>query len=527
MSRKYIFVTGGVLSGVGKGITAASVGAILQAKGLNVTVQKCDPYLNIDAGLLDPAEHGECFVTKDGAETDLDLGHYERFLDVELTRDASTLSGRLLMELIQDERNGKYGGKTVQYVPHLTDKIQEAIIKSGGDSDVHIVEIGGTVGDYEGLSFIEAIREFSRRVGADNCLYVHVVYVPYISSSGEFKTKPAQNALRDLRGFGVVPDCVVVRTDRDAPQSVADKIALFGGVAPENVILQPNVDSVYAVPLRIASSDVHKLLDTFTGVDTVPNMSRWHDLVKSQMSQKDKSVNIGVVAKYLDNDDTYISIVQALESAGWKNGVKVDISWLDANTVEPDDLSDVDGILVPGGFGEAGIEGKVMAARFALDESRPYLGVSLGLQAAAIAAARRAGDASASTVELDKGLVDSVIHKAVYGDEVSLGRDGMRLGEYQTDLSQGSLASRLYGGVVVSERHRHRYEVNPAFVDTLERGGVMVAGRSAQGQLIDFIEGVDHPFFLATQAHPEYKSRPYRAHPLFDGFIRAAAGIDN
>lgn len=527
MSRKYIFVTGGVLSGVGKGITAASIGSILQAKGLSVTVQKCDPYLNVDAGMLNPAEHGECFVTKDGAETDLDLGHYERFLDVELTRDASTLAGRLLMELIQDERAGKYGGKTVQYVPHLTNKIQDSILNSGGGSDIHIVEVGGTVGDYEGLSFIEAIREFSRKLGSENCLYVHVVYVPYIASSGEFKTKPAQNALRDLRGFGIVPDCVVVRTEESAPQSVAEKIALFGGVEPENVIIQPNVESVYAVPLRIASSDIHKLLDKFTGIKTTPDMSKWHDLLDRQTDSKSKSVTVGIVAKYLENDDTYISVVQALKAAGWARGVDVNLLWLNAETVEVEDLELVDSILVPGGFGERGVEGKVRAAAYALEHKVPYFGICLGLQVSVIAAARRAGLIDAHSTEFQPDTKHPVVY--IMEDQVGLESTGgtLRLGDYPAVLKADSLAAKVYGETEVLERHRHRYEVNSEFADSYESGGLVISGTSPDGKYVEYVEGADHPFFIATQAHPEFKSRPYRAHPLFDGFVAATlASID-
>lgn len=523
MNRKYIFVTGGVLSGVGKGITAASVGAILQAKGLKVSVQKCDPYLNVDAGMLNPAEHGECFVTIDGAETDLDLGHYERFLDVELTRDASTLSGRLLLEVIQDERAGKYHGKTVQYMPHLTNKIQDAILNSGGDSDVHIVEIGGTVGDYEGLSFIEAIREFSRKVGAENCLYVHVVYVPYISSSGEFKTKPAQNALRDLRSFGIVPNCVVVRTEKEAADSVAEKIALYGGVEPENVIIQPNVKSVFAVPLHIANSGIHKLLDSFTGVDVAPDMSRWHNLLEAQSKEKTKEVRVGIVAKYLENDDTYISVVQAVYAAGWEKDVDVKIEWLNAETLSTEDLEGVDAILVPGGFGGRGVEGKVKAAAYALENKVPYLGICLGLQVAVIAAARRAGLADAHSTEVQPDTKHPVVY--IMEDQAGLESTGgtLRLGNYEAILKEGTRTAQVYGSKTATERHRHRYEVNSEFVESYEQGGIIVSGTSPDGRLVEYVEGKDHPYFVATQAHPEFNSRPYRSHPVFSGFISAAS----
>ena len=316
-SKKYIFVTGGVLSGVGKGITAASIGAVLQAKGVTVSIQKCDPYLNVDAGLLNPAEHGECFVTKDGAETDLDLGHYERFLDIELAQKNATLSGQLLSNLIADERAGKFGGKTVQLVPHLTGAIQDAIELAADGSDVHIVEVGGTVGDYEGLSFVEAIREFAGRVGRENCLYVHVVYVPFIGTSKEFKTKPAQNALNELRGFGIVPDCVVVRSDDPAPAGVATKIAQFSGVAEDAVVMLHNAKTVFKIPLIIAESGINDVLAKFTGNDTAPALRKWQDIMTAQTSEREECVTVGLVAKYMDNEDTYISVLEALKSAAW------------------------------------------------------------------------------------------------------------------------------------------------------------------------------------------------------------------
>src|SRR5690606_38647922 len=326
--RRYIFVTGGVLSGVGKGITAASIGALLKARGVRVSIQKCDPYLNVDAGTLNLAEHGECFVTKDGAETDLDLGHYERFLDVELTRDASTLSGRLLRDLIADERAGKFLGKTVQLVPHLTDSIQNEIEKSGGDTDVHIVEIGGTVGDYEGLSFIEAIREFAGRVGRENCVYVHVVYIPYLAASKEFKTKPAQNAVRDLRGFGISPDIIVARADSVPPESVAEKLAMFSGVSKNAVITLPNADTVYRVPLTLEEYGVGVLLQSkFDLPKKKAEMALWHNVVKSATNTYKDKVKIGIVAKYLDNEDTYFSVVESLKIAAWHEDVDLQYEW--------------------------------------------------------------------------------------------------------------------------------------------------------------------------------------------------------
>jgi CTP synthase len=518
---KYIFVTGGVLSGVGKGITAASIGAVLQATGASVSIQKCDPYLNVDAGLLNPAEHGECFVTKDGAETDLDLGHYERFLDIELTQQNATLSGRLLRDLIADERAGRFGGKTIQLVPHLTGAIQDSIVIASKDCDVHFVEIGGTVGDYEGLSFVEAIREFARKVGRENCLYIHVVYVPFIGTSKEFKSKPAQNALNDLRGFGIVPDVVVVRTDEPAPPSIASKIAMFGGVNDDAVLMMPNLDSVFKIPEMIATSSLMPILNKFITNTNKPDLSKWTDLVQKQRAPKKTKATIGLVAKYLDNEDTYISVLEALKAAAWRNSVDLTITWINAETANEQDFASVDGILVPGGFGVRGIEGKVAAARYALDHTVPYLGICLGLQVAVIAAARKAGLADANSSEFDQ----STPHDVVYIMEGQTGKEStggtLRLGDYPAHLAPGSLAHTLYGEQDITERHRHRYEVNQHFREAIEAGGLKISGTSPDGKLVEFIESNNEGFFIATQAHPEFKSRPTRPHPLFDGFISA------
>lgn len=518
--QKYIFVTGGVLSGVGKGITAASIGAVLQAKGATISIQKCDPYLNVDAGLLNPAEHGECYVTKDGAETDLDLGHYERFLDVELTQASATLAGKLLLDMISDERAGKFGGKTVQLVPHLTQSIQNAIAQSAGNSDIHIVEIGGTVGDYEGLSFVEAIREFAQRVGRENCLFVHVVYVPFIGTSKEFKTKPAQNALNDLRGFGIVPDSVVVRTDEEAPESVAKKISLFGGVPEQNVLLLPNADTVYRVPLTLAESGMNDLLTEFSGLKNEPDLSSWKKIIKQHTSSPAKIVTVGMVAKYMDNEDTYISVLEALKAAAWQQKVGLKIKWINAETASAKDFKAVDALLVPGGFGERGIDGKIAAARYALDHDVPYLGICLGLQVAVIAAARKAGLKDAHSSECSKTESNVVyIMEGQAGKESTGGT--LRLGDYPATFTKGSKVAKLYKTDQINERHRHRYEVNQAFKTDIEKGGLKITGTSPGGELVEFVEGVDHPYFVATQAHPEFKSRPARPHPLFVGLIKS------
>ena len=523
-NTKYIFVTGGVISGVGKGIMAASIGAILKAKGLKVSMQKCDPYFNVDAGLLNPREHGECFVTNDGAETDLDLGHYERFLDEEMSGNSIWTSGKLYKKLIDDERAGKFGGKTVQLVPHVTGLVQQTFIDNAKHfgTDVHIVEIGGTVGDLEGSHFIEAIREFPTKVGRENCLFVHVCYVPWLSTSEEFKTKPAQNSLRDLREFGIVPDMVVARMDIDktprAPQ-VARKLATFCGVNEDAVVLMPDAKSVYEVPLNAVKGGVLAPLERFIDHGD-PDMAIWEDLVKRIEANPRKEVKIGLVAKYIDNTDTYLSVTEALKAAAWKVGVKLKIVWINAEEATEADFEAVDGIVVPGGFGVRGVEGKISAATYCLEHDKPYLGLCLGMQTAVIAAARRGGLAKANSeefAETDENVV--YIMEGQKGKESTGGT--MRLGDYPAKLVAGSKIADIYGTAKVIERHRHRYEVNQKFLKEIEKGGLVVAGTSPDGKLVEFVEAPDCKYFVATQAHPEFRSRPYRAHPLFEGLIKA------
>ena len=523
-NTKYIFVTGGVISGVGKGIMAASIGAILKAKGLKVSMQKCDPYFNVDAGLLNPREHGECFVTNDGAETDLDLGHYERFLDEEMSGNSIWTSGKLYKKLIDDERAGKFGGKTVQLVPHVTGLVQQTFIDNAKHfgTDVHIVEIGGTVGDLEGSHFIEAIREFPTKVGRENCLFVHVCYVPWLSTSEEFKTKPAQNSLRDLREFGIVPDMVVARMDIDktprAPQ-VAKKLATFCGVNEDAVVLMPDAKSVYEVPLNAVKGGVLAPLERFIDHGD-PDMAIWEDLVKRIEANPRKEVEIGLVAKYIDNTDTYLSVTEALKAAAWKVGVKLKIVWINAEEATETDFETVDGIVVPGGFGVRGVEGKISAATYCLEHDKPYLGLCLGMQTAVIAAARRGGLAKANSeefAETDENVV--YIMEGQKGKESTGGT--MRLGDYPAKLVKNSKLAQIYGATDVVERHRHRYEVNQKFLKEIEKGGLVVAGTSPDGKLVEFVEAPDCKYFVATQAHPEFRSRPYRAHPLFEGLIKA------
>lgn len=525
---KFVFVTGGVLSGLGKGITAASIGNLLKARGLSVNIQKCDPYLNVDAGTLNPAEHGECFVTKDGAEADLDLGHYERFLDQELTQSSSLMSGRVLQKVIDGERSGKYLGKTVQYIPHVVQAMQEEILKASEGFDVHIVEIGGTVGDYEGLSFIEAIRELGFKVGRENSLFVHVVYMPYLGASQEFKTKPAQNAVRELRGFGIAPDVLAARSERAAPVSVIKKLSLFSGVPEEAIALLPNAKSIYEVPLTLEDFGIAdficKRLNLKVGK---PHLKDWREVVRRATNGFDKSATIGVVAKYMDNTDTYMSVFEALRSSAWSQDAKLVIRWVDAEALDlpgadvAKALEGLDGIVVPGGFGTRGLEGKIKAAQYSLKHKLPYLGLCLGLQMGVIAAARNGGLTDASTRELNPEAADLVID--TMNDQVGKENTGgtMRLGNYPCALEKGSLAAKVYGEKQIQERHRHRYECNNDYRDQYEAWGIRATGLSPDKHLVEIIEGVDHPFFLASQFHPEFKSRPSRPHPMFKGFVEA------
>lgn len=523
---RFLFVTGGVLSGIGKGITAASLGAVLKARGLKVSMQKCDPYLNVDAGTLNPAEHGECFVTKDGAETDLDLGHYERFLDIETTQQSATLAGRLLRDLISDERAGKFLGKTVQLVPHFTNAIQDSIREAGEGSDVHIVEIGGTVGDYEGLAFLEAIRELAASLGRHRCQFVHVVYVPYLEASKEFKTKPAQNAMRDLRQFGIVPDVIAARIERPAESNIARKLSMFGGVPEDAVVILENAKTVYQVPITLQENGTDEfLLKNLELEAPAADMSQWRSLVDSALAERGTTVHIGIVAKYLDNEDAYFSVIESLKSAAWQEGVRLKYTCVSAGALEKEgveQLKEYDGVLVPGGFGARGSEGKIAAAAYALEHNIPYLGICLGLQVAVIAATRRGGMESAMSAE----VAPDAEHKAVYimADQVGKEATGgtMRLGDYPCQLAEGTLARQLFGEPEITERHRHRYEVNRAYETQFNTGGVIVSGQSPDGTLVEMIEAPNHPFFIATQAHPEFRSRPMRPHPLFLGLIKAA-----
>jgi CTP synthase len=526
-TTNYVFVTGGVISGLGKGITAASLGAVLQSRGLKVSMQKLDVYLNVDAGTLNPAEHGECFVTEDGAETDLDLGHYERFLDVDMTQKSSTMSGRLFLKMIEDERTGKFLGKTVQMVPHFTNAIQEDIIAAGQGSDIHIVEIGGTVGDIEATAFLEAIREMNIKFPG-RCAFAHVVYMPFLGTSKEFKSKPVQNALRDLRSVGIIPDLVLVRAESSPPRSTIAKISMFGGVPEASVIPLPNARTVYEVPLTLRNHNAGNVILNKLGLKAKDSdMQKWHDVLAHATAVHKQSVHVGIVAKYLDNEDTYISVVEALKSAAWANKVNVRFSWVNAEEVEQRGaqkvLAPYDALIVPGGFGSRGLEGMIAAAQYAMEHKVPYLGICLGMQMAVVAAARNAGLADAMTTEVNPETKHPVIY--IMSDQKGKEATGgtMRLGTYPCALQKGSLAASVYGANNIQERHRHRYEVNQKYDAQYQKAGLRLSGKSPDGRLVEMIEHIDHPYFIGTQAHPELKSRPNRPHPLFDGLVKAAA----
>lgn len=520
---KYIFVTGGVLSGIGKGITAASIGNILKARGLRVNIQKCDPYLNVDAGTLNPGRHGETFVTKDGAETDLDLGHYERFIDTELVSGSSLMNGRILKRVIEDERAGKYLGRDVQVIPHVTTAIQDEIESVAQGFDIHIVEIGGTVGDIESTAFIESIREFSQRVGRENCIYVHVVYLPYLNTSHEFKTKPAQNAVHLLRSFGISPDVLVARAEAPVPESAIEKLSSFT-VEREAIAVLPNARTVYEVPLTLEDTGIGEYICKKLRIKAKnPQLKEWRTLVERAVKKHPKASRVAVVAKYLENEDTYMSVTEALKAAGWKYDKTIEIVWVDAEKLEKEPaskyLSKVDGIVVPGGFGGRGVNGKIKAAEYAMKKKIPYLGLCLGMQVGVIAFARQNGHKLAHSLESDPQTPDPVIY--IMDGQIEGTGGTMRLGDYTCVLTPKTKAAKLYNKKTIVERHRHRFEFNNAYRAEFEKKGLIIAGQSPDKKLVELIELKNHPFFLASQYHPEFKSRPNKPHPLFLGFIEA------
>jgi CTP synthase len=481
---------------------------------------------------MNPAEHGEVFVTADGAETDLDLGHYERFMDVELSRSSSLMNGQVYAQIIADERAGKYLGKTVQIIPHVTGTIQDRIVAAGEGYDIHIVEIGGTVGDYESLAFLDAIRQFYRRVGAENMLCAHVVYLPYLEASKELKTKPAQNTVRDLRAAGVQPDVIFARAERPVSERILQKIGLFCDLDDGAIVPLPTAKSVYQVPLTLEESGIAEYVVKKLGLEAPhePYLSRWTDLNTVIFAEEKPKVRVGVVAKYMDNEDTYMSVFEALKAAGWSHRHDVEIAWIDAEGIESDGaaahLRGLDGIVVPGGFGSRGVEGKIMAANYARRHQIPYLGLCLGMQVAVIAVGRQVfKDNSANTVEVDPSTQHPVIALMDSQHQITNKGGTMRLGDYLCELDRGSKAYAAYGQRTIKERHRHRYEFNNAYRQPLAKGGLKIVGTSPDGKLVEIIELENHPFFVASQFHPEFTSRPGKPNPLFKAFIGAIVGL--
>jgi CTP synthase len=530
---RHIFVTGGVASSLGKGISAASIGRLLHARGLKVVLQKMDPYINVDPGTMNPFQHGEVFVTEDGAETDLDLGHYERFVDTNHTRASNLTTGQVYWAVLQRERRGEFLGETVQVIPHITNEIKERILALGRDEDVDVVitEVGGTVGDIESLPFLEAIRQVRHEVGRENVFYAHVSLVPYLAPSGELKTKPTQHSVMALRSIGIQPDAILCRSDREIDLSLKQKIALFCDVDAEAVISDPDAPNPYAVPLELNREGLDKLIAKHLGLgSTEPDLSDWRDLIE-RMASPVGTVRIALVGKYVDLGDAYLSVTEALRHAGAHHRVKVDIVWVASDGMIDDGhhLQDVNGILVPGGFGVRGIEGKVEAARHAREGGVPFLGICLGLHAATIEFARNVcGMKGADSAEFEEATPYPVIALLESQQDVEDKGGTMRLGSYPCVVKEGTKAYEAYGEKLVHERHRHRYEVNPDLLPKLEAEGLVASGTSPDGSLVEIIELSDHPWFVTGQFHPEFKSRPNRPHPLFRDFVGAAtarAGI--
>jgi CTP synthase len=525
---KYVFVTGGVVSSLGKGITAASLGRLLRARGLRVVNQKLDPYINVDPGTMNPFQHGEVFVTDDGGETDLDLGHYERFTGENLRRSSNVTAGSVYLAVIQKERRGDYAGDTVQVIPHITNEIKARMRKVGGDDvDVVITEVGGTVGDIESLPFLEAIRQFGNDVGRQSVAYLHVTLVPYISSSEELKTKPTQHSVAELRSHGIHPDVIVVRSDRPIDDQVRRKISLFCDVAPKAVIAAPDASDIYEVPLILNQGGLDAVVTERLGLTTPPaDLEAWKEMVR-RASEASDPVTIGLVGKYVDLPDAYLSVVEALRHGAALHGRRLDLTWIPSEELTglltAGYLEGVDGIVVPGGFGSRGVEGKIQAIRYARENGLPFLGLCLGLQCAVIEIARSVlAYSDANSTEFDPTTIHPVIDLMESQQDVTDMGGTMRLGRYPAKLEEGSQVRSLYGQEIVYERHRHRWEVNNRYRKDLEGAGLRLSGLSPDDNLVEFIEMPSHPFFVATQAHPEFQSRPDDPHPLFAGLIAAA-----
>jgi CTP synthase len=525
---KYVFVTGGVTSSLGKGITAASIGRLLKSRGVSVSILKLDPYINVDPGTMSPYQHGEVFVTDDGAETDLDLGHYERFIDENLSQLSNVTTGRIYQAVIAKERRGDYLGGTVQVIPHITNEIKERIqrVARDGRADVVIVEVGGTVGDIESLPFLEAIRQMRKDVGRTNVLYVHLTLLPALAATGELKTKPTQHSVKELRGIGIQPDVIILRSDHPVSQEVRDKIALFTDVPIEAVIVAQTAETIYEVPLMFEAQGLGDLIVRSLGLETrAADLSSWRALVE-RIKRPKPELEIALVGKYIELPDAYLSVSEALRHAGWAHERDIRIRWVDSEALTPENhearLAGVAGILVPGGFGHRGIEGKVLAARYARERRLPYLGLCLGLQCGVIELARHvAGASGANSTEFDLFTDHPVIDFMPDQRDMEDKGGTMRLGLYPAKLAPGSKAALAYGAEVIYERHRHRFEVNNRYRELLEAAGMVLSGQSPDGRLVEIVELRDHPWYVASQFHPEFKSRPDRPHPLFDGFVAA------
>ena len=529
MNTKYVFVTGGVVSGLGKGITAASLGRLLKNRGYKVTIQKFDPYINVDPGTMSPYEHGEVFVTDDGAETDLDLGHYERFIDENLTHNSSVTMGKIYSSVIEKERRGDYLGKTVQVIPHITNEIKEKIYSfENTDTDIVITEVGGTVGDIEGLSIIEAIRQVGLEKNPEDVVYIHVTLLPYIFGSNEIKSKPTQHSVKELQSYGIMPDILVCRTEQDIPENIREKLALFCNVRKTSVIQNKTADNLYAVPLMLEEEGLAREVCNHLRLDKyIPDNREWQKMIDDIREISDESVNIAIVGKYIKLEDSYLSVIESIHHAGFANKVKVNIKLIDSETINSENvskkLSDLDGIIVPGGFGNRGIEGKIETIRYARENNIPFLGICLGMQMTVVEFARNVlGLKDANSAEFSETTQNPVIH--IMEDQKEIDKKGgtMRLGAYPCILKDGTMAKELYGVEKIQERHRHRFEYNNDYKERLEKAGLICSGTSPDGKLVEIVELKNHPYFIAGQFHPELKSRPNRPAPLFVGLVRAA-----
>ena len=522
---KYIFVTGGVVSGLGKGITSASLGNLLKSRGLSIVNQKLDPYINVDPDTMNPFQHGEVFVTEDGATTDLDLGHYERFTGVNLRKDANVTTGSIYRKVIERERKGDYLGATVQVIPHITDEIKRRIKGISNDVDVQITEIGGTVGDIEILPFLEAARQIRKELGSENVMFIHVTLVPFIGPSTELKTKPTQHSVSMLRGYGISPDLIVLRSDRGLDEDIKNKVSLFCDVSYENVINAPDLDDIYDVPLKMHSEGLDAAVDKRLNLDTTePELQDWKNMLDLK-KEATKDVEIAILGKYFGLPDSYMSVVESLKHACLQNKVNLNLHWIDADNYDNEDLSNLDGVVVPGGFGVRGIEGKISAIQYLRENKVPFLGICLGLQCAVIEYARNVcGINDANSSEFSQNTKDFVIdllpNQDLDKDDVGA---SMRLGTYPCKIEKNTLTSEIYKDEVIYERHRHRYEVNNKYRDTLEENGLIFSGLSPDNNLVEMIELKDHPFFVASQFHPEFKSRPWEPSPIFNSFIKSAS----